>query len=73
VRQDPPKGSNVKPYASEVQLKGHVEIKVCCVQKELPQTSKQVVVMDADEVDYHGATGSFEARGTVRVSFQDAK
>jgi hypothetical protein len=71
VRRDPPKVSNANPYASEVQLKGHVEIMVCCVQNELPQALKETMIVNADEVDYHADTGNFEARGTVRVRFED--
>jgi hypothetical protein len=31
------------------------------------------MIMRADEADYDGEKGEIEARGTVRVSFQDAK
>jgi hypothetical protein len=65
------------PYASDVQLKGHVVIRMCCVQRsapdKTPRTAKSEMIMHADEAEYHGATGEIEAHGTVRVSFQDLR
>ena len=66
-------------YASVIHLKGNVEIRTCCVQ---PPSRNQVIpgntvspqaymVMSADEADYDGQTGNIEARGIVRVSFQN--
>ena len=72
VRRDPANTPGVNRYASEIQLKGHVEIKVCCVRRELREKPPaQLMIVRADEVEYHGDTGAFEAHGTVRVSFQD--
>ena len=68
-------------YASVVHLKGNVEIRTCCVQ---PPSRNQVIpgntvspqaymVMSADEADYDGQTGNIEARGIVRITFQNRR
>jgi hypothetical protein len=72
VRRDQPNASNVARYASDIELKGHVEVKVCCVQRELRQKPpEQMIIVNADEVDYHADTLNFEAHGTVKVIFRD--
>jgi hypothetical protein len=75
IREDPSNGAAGSPYASEVQLKGHVEIRMCCVQrppsKQNPKPATAYMILHADEADYHGGTGDFEARGTVKVNFQN--
>jgi len=65
-------------YDSLIHLKGNVEIRTCCVQ--LPPANRRnlnppraYMLMSADEADYDGETGKIEARGVVRVSFQNAK
>lgn len=76
VREDPSTAA-VSPYASEVQLKGHVEIRMCGVQrpasKHSPKPVMAYMILHADEADYHGETGDFEARGTVKVNFQNVQ
>ena len=66
-------------YASVVHLKGNVEIRTCCVQPPSPNQvfpgnpvpPEAYMVMSADEADYDGQTGTIEARGIVRVTFQN--
>jgi lipopolysaccharide assembly outer membrane protein LptD (OstA) len=63
-------------YDSLVHLKGNVEIRTCCVQRATSSNKKApraYLVMHADEADYNGETDQIEARGTVRVSFQEVK
>jgi lipopolysaccharide assembly outer membrane protein LptD (OstA) len=75
-RQDPAT-SRPSPYASLVRLRGNVQIRTCCVQapswtkkvSEIP--AKQVVLMRADEADFHEDTGEMEVRGNVKVNFQN--
>jgi hypothetical protein len=31
------------------------------------------MILHADEANYHGETGDFEARGTVKVNFQNVQ
>jgi lipopolysaccharide assembly outer membrane protein LptD (OstA) len=69
-RQDSPTPS-ASPYASVVRLKGNVVIRTCCVQKQRKNQPKQLLIMRADEADYHQDTGEIEARGNVRVNFQN--
>jgi hypothetical protein len=77
VREDPSNAVAVSPYASDVQLKGHVEIRMCCVQRPAskgnPTPATAYLILHADEADYHGGTGEFEARGTVKVNFQNVQ
>jgi hypothetical protein len=77
LREDPSNTAAVSPYASEVQLKGHVEIRMCCVQrpasKRNPKPATAYMILHADEADYHGETGEFEARGTVKVNFKNVQ
>jgi hypothetical protein len=70
VREDGP-----TRYNSLVHLRGNVEIRTCCTQPPgRSQTGPRAyMIMRADEADYDGEKGEIEARGTVRVSFQDAK
>jgi hypothetical protein len=77
VRQDPPNAVAGSSYASEVQLKGHVEIRMCCVQrpasKHNPKPATAYMILHADAAEYHGETGAFEAHGTVKINFQNAQ
>jgi lipopolysaccharide assembly outer membrane protein LptD (OstA) len=70
VREDGP-----TRYNSLIHLRGNVEIRTCCTQPPgRSQTRPRVyMIMRADEADYDGEKGEIEARGTVRVSFQDGK
>jgi hypothetical protein len=74
VRRSDPANAGASPYASDVQLKGDVEIRMCCVQrstsKAKPNTARSEMIVHADEAEYHGATGEIVAHGTVRVNFQ---
>jgi hypothetical protein len=74
VREDPATAA-VSPYASEVQLKGHVEIRMCSVLRPASKHSRKRVmaymILHADEANYHGETCDFEGRGTVKVNFQN--
>jgi hypothetical protein len=65
-------------YASLVHLKGNVEIRTCCVQRPSANTSpgsthppQAYMIMSADEAEYDDVTGKIEARGIVRVTFQN--
>jgi hypothetical protein len=69
-RQDPPMPPP-SHYASVVRLKGNVVIRTCCLQKGAKNQPKQVMIMRADEADFHQETGEIEARGNVRVNFQN--
>ena len=60
-------------YASLIHLKGNVEIRTCCVQLPSTQNLGAYMIMSADEVDYDEVTNKIEARGVVRVSFQNWK
>jgi lipopolysaccharide assembly outer membrane protein LptD (OstA) len=68
-------------YDSLIHLRGNVEIRTCCVQLPArnqakpgnPNPPRRYMIMRADEVDYDGEKGEIEARGTVRVSFQNPK
>ena len=57
-------------YPSVIQLKGNVEIKTKTVVQDSP-VSLMIMVVRADEADYHEDTGEIEARGTVRVDYRD--
>ena len=74
VREDPPP-SGPNGYASLVRLQGNVEIRTCCVQmpssKDNPNPARAYIIMHADQATYHIDTGEVEARGTVRVNFQN--
>ena len=74
------KQDGVTGYASLIHLKGNVEIRTCCVQQPSAKTSpgsthppQAYIIMGADEVDYDDVTGKIEARGIVRVTFQNRK
>lgn len=70
VREDGP-----TRYNSQIHLRGNVEIRTCCTQRpgQSQARPRAYMIMRADEADYDGEKGEIEARGTVRVSFQDAK
>jgi hypothetical protein len=64
-------------YGSLIHLKGNVEIRTCCVQtnRAIPgnlNPPRAYMLMSADEADHDGETDKIEARGIVRVSFQNA-
>ena len=70
VREDGP-----TRYNSLIHLRGNVEIRTCCTQRpgQSQGRPRAYMIMRADEADYDGEKGEIEARGTVRLSFQDAK
>jgi len=62
LRQDPAQ-RNSSSYASAVELRGNVKVRTCCVQIPIEKgekvsalPSKQVVLMQADEVDFREDT-----------------
>ena len=57
-------------YPSVIQLKGNVEIKTKTVVQDSP-LRLMIMVVRADEADYHEDTSEIEARGTVRVNYRD--
>jgi lipopolysaccharide assembly outer membrane protein LptD (OstA) len=57
-------------YPSVIQLKGNVEIKTKTVVQDSP-LRLMIMVVRADEADYHEDTSEIEARGTVRVDYRD--
>jgi hypothetical protein len=76
VREDPA-NPGPSPYASVVRLRGHVEVRTCCVQyppsPEFPDPPRAYMILHADEAEYNGQTNEIEARGVVRVTFQPAR
>ena len=53
-----------------IRLKGNVRIETrATVQKE--PLSLMIMVVHADEADYHEDTGEIEARGNVHVDYRD--
>ena len=78
VRENPPIYSDNRPYATVTHLKGHVEIRACCMQPTNstpahPDPPRSNMILHADEADYHEATGEIEAHGTVRITFQSQR
>jgi lipopolysaccharide assembly outer membrane protein LptD (OstA) len=57
-------------YPSVIQLKGNVQIKTKVVLQDNP-LSLMIMVVRADEADYHEDTGEIEARGNVHVDYRD--
>jgi lipopolysaccharide assembly outer membrane protein LptD (OstA) len=57
-------------YPSVIQLKGNVQIKTRVTLQENP-LSLMIMVVRADEADYHEDTGEIEARGNVHVDYRD--
>ena len=57
-------------YPSVIQLKGNVEIKTKTVVQDSP-VRLMIMVVRADEADYHEDTSEIEARGTVHVDYRD--
>ena len=76
VREDPP-NPGPSPFASVIHLKGHVELRTCCVQRPQsrsdPAPERAYMILRADEADYYGDTGEIDARGEVHVNFQPAR
>ena len=74
MRSNPP-GASANPYPLEVQARGHVEIRMCCMQRPVspgnPNPAKAYLIMHADEVEYDALTDVLEARGSIKVNFQD--
>jgi hypothetical protein len=74
VREDPPPPGPSR-YASLVRLQGNVEIRTCCVMlppsKSNPNPTRAYIIMHSDQATYNIDTGEVEARGTVRVNFQN--
>jgi lipopolysaccharide assembly outer membrane protein LptD (OstA) len=58
------------PYPSVIRLKGNVQITARTVVQYAP-LSLMIMVVKADEADYHEDTGEIEARGDVQVSYRD--
>jgi lipopolysaccharide assembly outer membrane protein LptD (OstA) len=58
------------PYPSVIRLKGNVQITAKTVVQDAP-LSLMIMVVKADEADYHEDTGEIEARGDVQVSYRD--
>ena len=57
-------------FPSIVHLKGTVEIATKVGVSDLP-VSLMIMVVRADEADYHEDTGEIEARGNVQMSYRD--
>jgi lipopolysaccharide assembly outer membrane protein LptD (OstA) len=57
-------------YPSVIRLKGNVEVKTRTVVQQEP-LSLMIMVVHADEADYHEDTGEIEARGNVHVDYRD--
>ena len=53
-----------------IRLKGNVEVKTTTVVRQEP-LSLMVMVVHADEADFHEDTGEIEARGNVHVDYRD--
>jgi hypothetical protein len=53
-----------------IQLKGSVEITTKINVNDAP-LSLMIMVVRADEADYHEDTGEIEARGSVQVNYRD--
>jgi hypothetical protein len=74
VEREDPANPGPSPYASLVRLRGHVEVRTCCVQNlptpGVPDPPRAYMILHADEADYNGQTGEIEARGVVRVTWQ---
>jgi lipopolysaccharide assembly outer membrane protein LptD (OstA) len=51
-------------------LKGNVQIATKIVAQDAP-LSLMIMVVRADEADYHEDTGEIEARGSVQVNYRD--
>lgn len=76
IQRSDPASSAASPYASNVRLKGNVEIRLCCVQRATEgnaSSAKSEMNMYADEAEYNGATSEIVAHGTVRVNFRDPR
>ena len=58
------------PFPSIIQLKGNVQITTKIVAHDAP-LSLMIMVVRADEADYHEDTGEIEARGSVQVNYRD--
>ena len=57
-------------FPSIIQLKGNVQISTKITAQESP-VRLLIMVVRADEADYHEDTGEIEARGSVQVNYRD--
>jgi lipopolysaccharide assembly outer membrane protein LptD (OstA) len=57
-------------FPSTIQLKGNVEITTKINVADAPPRL-MIMVLRADEADYHEDTGEIEARGTVLMNYRD--
>ena len=57
-------------FPSIIRLKGNVEIRTKAVVQHSP-VSLMIMVVTADEADYHEDSGEIEARGKVHVDYRD--
>ncbi len=57
-------------YPSVIQLRGNVQITSRTVVSHSPLTL-MIMVVRADEADYHEDSGEIEARGSVQITYRD--
>ena len=57
-------------FPSIIRLKGNIQINSKIVARDTP-LSLLIMVVRADEADYHEDTGEIEARGSVQVNYRD--
>jgi len=57
-------------FPSTIHLKGNVQIATKIVAQDTP-LSLMIMVVQADEADYHEDSGEIEARGSVQVNYRD--
>jgi lipopolysaccharide assembly outer membrane protein LptD (OstA) len=57
-------------FPSIIRLKGNVEIRTKAVVQHSP-VSLMIMIVTADEADYHEDSGEIEARGKVHVDYRD--
>ncbi len=57
-------------YPSVIELRGNVQITSRTVVRDSP-LSLMIMVVRADEADYHEDSGEIEARGSVQVTYRD--
>ena len=57
-------------FPSIIRLKGNIQIDTKIIAQHAP-VSLLIMVVRADEADYHEDTGEIEARGSVQVNYRD--
>jgi hypothetical protein len=57
-------------YPSVIHLRGYVEISTKVKITDSP-LQLSIMVVSADEADYHEGTGEIEARGNVKMTYRD--